>query len=358
MKPSVVAIVALSLILAGVLFRRAPSDKPTVIRLGVATAGAGHPPVYGGSSSATAQIKGWVEDEFKADGIKVEWVFFKGAGPAVNEALANNQLDFAFQGDLPSIIGRASGIKTKILLASGIRADVYLAVPRDSSVQSMQDLKGKRVAIFRGTNLQLAVARVLETNGLSERDLKVLNLDFAASQAALASKDIDAAFGGFEMLLLRDKGVARIVYSSKGDSTAFTRHAHVLVTEEFERKYPVIVGRVVKTLVKAARWTSDEEHRNEVFQLWARTGIPFTTWKEVYEGEPMKLRHSPLFDDFLVHRYKQAVADSLRFKLIRNDIDVDKWIDTTYLSAALSALSLEGFWSPYDVDGNAGGKHP
>jgi hypothetical protein len=205
---------------------------------------------------------------------------------------------------------------------------VYLAVPKDSSVQSIQDIKGARVAIFKGTNLQLSVARVLEANELGERDLKVLNLDFAASQAALASKDVDAAFGGFEMLLPRDKGIARIVYSSKGDAAAFTRHAHVLVTEEFERRRPAIVGRVVKTLVKAARWTSDEANRDEVFQLWARTGIPYATWSEVYEGEPMKLRHSPRVDDFLAHRYKQAVADSLRFRFIHNDIDVEKWIDT------------------------------
>lgn len=352
MKHLLVALAAVSLVLVSLVARRAPDEKPTVIRLGVATAGAGNPPVYGGSPSATAQIKGWLEEEFKADGIRVEWRFFKGAGPGVNEALASGQLDFAFQGDLPSILGRASGIKTKLLLASGIRADVYVAVPDGSELQSIDDLRGKRVALFKGTNLQLGVDRLLAEHGMSERDLKIVNLDFAASQAALASKDIDAAFGGFELLTLRDKGIAKIIYSSKGRSPAVTRNAHVLVTEAFEKKYPEIVGRVVKALVRSAQWTSDEKNRDEVFHLWAKTGIPYTTWKESFEGEPMKLKNSPLFDDYLTHRYKQAVADALRFKLIRTGFDVDAWIDRRYLDAAIKSLHLEGYWPTYDSEGN------
>ena len=61
---------------------------PAVVRIGVATQGYGDPPVFGGSPAATAQLQHRVEDALKPDGIKVEWLFFKGAGPAVNEALA------------------------------------------------------------------------------------------------------------------------------------------------------------------------------------------------------------------------------------------------------------------------------
>lgn len=60
----------------------AHADKPATIRIGVAQQGAGDPPTFGGSSAATAQLQQLVEKEFAADGIKVEWLFFKGAGPA------------------------------------------------------------------------------------------------------------------------------------------------------------------------------------------------------------------------------------------------------------------------------------
>ena len=77
---------------------------PEVIRIGVATAGGGEPVTWGGSPGGVVRVNNWLEEEFKASGIKVEWLFFKGAGPAVNEALSNKQIDFAYQGDLPSIV--------------------------------------------------------------------------------------------------------------------------------------------------------------------------------------------------------------------------------------------------------------
>ena len=110
----------------------AHADKPATIRIGVAQQGAGDPPTFGGSSAATAQLQQLVEKEFAADGIKVEWLFFKGAGPAVNEAIANKALDFAYQGDLPAVLARANGIKTRLLLAASVRSGVKIAVPPDS----------------------------------------------------------------------------------------------------------------------------------------------------------------------------------------------------------------------------------
>ena len=81
----------------------AHADKPATIRIGVAQQGAGDPPTFGGSSAATVRVRQLVEKEFAADGIEVQWLFFKGAGPAVNEAIADKALDFAYPGDLPSV---------------------------------------------------------------------------------------------------------------------------------------------------------------------------------------------------------------------------------------------------------------
>lgn len=76
-------------------------------------------------------IKGQLEDEFKKDGIKVQWTFARGAGTAVNEQFANDLADISLLGDLPSIIARSSGVKTKVLAAAGV-SNLYIAVPADS----------------------------------------------------------------------------------------------------------------------------------------------------------------------------------------------------------------------------------
>lgn len=158
----------------------AHADKPTTLRIGVAQQGAGDPPTFGGSSAATVQLQQLVEKEFAADGIKVQWLFFKGAGPAVNEAIANKALDFAYQGDLPAVLARSNGIKTRLLLAASVRSGIKIAVPPDSTIRSIKDLKDRRVSIFRGTNLQLVADNALAKNGLGERDLRVINLDAAS----------------------------------------------------------------------------------------------------------------------------------------------------------------------------------
>ena len=327
------------------------AQTPSTIRIGVATGGVGTPPRTGSSTVGLVNAQGLLEQEFAKDGIKVEWIFFKGAGPAVNEALVNKQLDFAWQGDLPSIVHRASDVKTRIILGSGVRGGLYLAVPPDSNITKLEDLRGKRVAVFKGTNLHLAAVRALAAKGIKESDLKLINLDTAASQAALTTKDIDAAFGYVELFALRDKGAAKIVWSAAQDSFRYTRQTVLLVGDEFATKQPQIVQRVVDTVVKTARLYSDEAQRGELFAQWGKTELPEKYWREDFTGQPLRVRLSPLLDPFLVARYKDAAEEAYALKLIRSKPEIDTWFDRRFLNAALKSQKLEGWWPEYAADG-------
>jgi NMT1/THI5 like len=121
-------------------------------------------------------LRGMLEEEFRADGIKIVWSFLRGAGPAVNELFANNLTDFASLGDLPSIVGRASGLKYRALLASSVRGNGYLAVPADSSIRDVKDLRGKKVAVNKGTATHLVGNKILEAFGLSEKDVRLISI--------------------------------------------------------------------------------------------------------------------------------------------------------------------------------------
>jgi len=97
------AFVAVALVLAAGI--SASVAEPLRVRIGFASVGSDNRQFAGGSSAAVAHSEHYVDDELRdLPDVKVEWSFFKGAGPAVNEAFANNQLDFAIQGDLPEII--------------------------------------------------------------------------------------------------------------------------------------------------------------------------------------------------------------------------------------------------------------
>ena len=328
-----------------------PLAQADVLRIGVATAGGGDPVTFSGSTLGIVRNQQLLEKAFAGTGTEVQWFFFKGAGPAVNEALSNQQLDFAYQGDLPAVVGRSNGLDTKLLAALGVRANLYLAVPKGSEVKSIEDLKGKKVAVFRGTNGHLVTINLLAAHGLTERDIKVINLDTGSTQAALVSKGVDAAFGGRELFKLRDQGLIDIVYDNPAQDVRYTRQTALVVRGAYEKEHPDNVQKVVDTLVDAAKWTSDDSHRDAVFTEWAKSNEPAESLRADFTGVSLRDRASPLVDNFLLGRY-QAVADQAKEeKLIRRPVSIDGWFETSYLQKSLKAKGLENYWTPYGPDG-------
>jgi sulfonate transport system substrate-binding protein len=330
----------------------AKAAAPVTIRFGFANIGVDNRQFSGGNVIATAHADHYFEREL-ADlpDVRIEYFFFKGAGPAVNEAFANGQLDFASQGDLPQVIGRASGLKTIQLAAGGAHAPMYLAVPVNSDIRSIKDLKGRKVAIFRGTNNHLAAVKVLAASGLTERDLQGINMDEASANAALVTNNIDAAFGNYGLLLLASQGLARIAYSTKGDNPAFERQSTLIGAESFVSAHPELTQRVVTALVKAAHWSSQEANREALFEIWARTGRPASVYRADFEGQPLKYRNSPLIDDYLVDAYRTQAKQAKEYGLIRREVSIDGWFEPRFLTSALSQLGLEHEWTRYDAQG-------
>ncbi|CAN7356355.1 ABC transporter substrate-binding protein [Rhizobacter sp. LjRoot28] len=342
--------IRLTLAFLGLLTIFAAQAEPLVIRFGVASPSYGIPPGFAGGAAGVAHAKRFIEEEFKGQDVKVEWIFFKGVGPAVNEAMGNGQLDFAFHGDLPSIVTRANGVRTRAVMAATSRATIYIGVAPNSPIHRVQDLKGKRIAFTKGTASHLPVVRILAAHGLKERDLKVLNLDAPTAQAAFLAGDLDALIGAAVVLKFRDQGQARLIYSTRSAPT-FTSQSHITVTDAFATARPDATRRVVRGLVRAARWTAEPANRDEVISLWSRAGVPVKHWNEELAGEPLAVRTSPLYDPFITTRLQQALDDAHRFRLVRRDFDVNGWIDRQYVDAALKDLGLEGFWTAYDAEG-------
>lgn len=194
--------------------------------------------------------------------------------------------------------------------------------------------------------MQLAVAKLFEANGLTEKDVRSINMDQATARAAIVTKDVDAVVGGPELLSLRDQGASKILYSTQGD-LRFMRHCSFVGSESFIQKYPNVTKRVVKQLVIAAKWLSDlESNPSAVYQIWAKSGTRFTDFKEDNKGQSLKALSSPLLDPYHVSQYKRQITEAKRFGLIRNTFEYEAWPDLHFLNEVLKELQLESFWSP------------
>ena len=329
------------------------ADYPSVIRIGYPGVGYdGYSPV-GTATASAINTKGLLDDEFKKEGITFEWTYFPGAGPALNESLANNIIDFASGlGDLPAIVHYAGGFRTELLASNYRGQNTYVVVPDDSRAQNLKDLIGKRVSLQKGTNVSLAWAKIVKDEGLTEDQFKEINLDPATSRGAIAAKDEDAYIGGTDVFPLVARGVGRIVYSTAGRNPYLGRFSNLDVTETFEQKYPEIVQRFLNVWVKEAAWESNEDNRSAVFKLWAKNGEPVSDFKTDIGDGTLASHLSPLLDEQFYNHFNTAIKLSQDFRFIRNSFDLNVWVNDKYLKQAIKNENLEGFWPEYDAKGN------
>lgn len=332
-----------------VLTANASADPLRTIRIGVPDQSAGSKPFIGGPLGM-AYMRHQLEDVFKPQGVSVEWQFFKGAGPAVNEALANQQLDFAWLGDLAAIIGKANGLPTRLLLGSR-GSESYLAVTRASGIRTLGDLKGKRVAVYRGTADQLAFDRALRTAGLTERSLQVINLDWNAGKAALAAGRVDAVWGGVSLLALRGEKID--VVARSGDAgRQNTTQAALLGTQRFIDAWPQATQQIVDVLVKNAAEISEPSSRNAwSAEMAQQSQIPQALFLEELRPDDLNFTTSPRIDPFLTDSFSHSVEQAQASRLIRSAFDARAWAEGKFVEQALIALKLEARWPQYDAEG-------
>lgn len=297
---------------------------------------------------ALGEHLGYFEQEFGKNGPKIEQIFFAGTGPAQNEALAQGSIDFGTYGGVPNVIGLAGGIPAHIVAtrrATG-SGTYYLAVQSGSPYKTVADLKGKRITVQKGTNPYRSLIQLLESKGLQEKDVTLVNLQGAEALVAFNAGAVDAVFGGVNLLILRDQGKLRVLDGTR-DFANDNSQSGVLVSSKFEKAHPDTVRRVVKVLLRTAHWASEEQNRETLLRFVAERSVGYQYVKEDYEGS-LKARFNPLVDETSVAAYDELVKFAVKHKLIRKGADektIRSWFKPEYQQAALKELKLEGYWT-------------
>lgn len=288
----------------------------------------------------------WLKEQLAQRGVELQWVPAATAsvGTFVNEEFANKRIDFAFYGDLPSIILNASGVATQLIAAGGIGNNVYLVVPPDSTATSIDDLKGKRVALHRGRPWELSFAKLLESRNLAFDDFRLFNLNPQAGGAALSAGRIDGLFTLSDAFLLEDKKVGKIIWSSKQAPLDWKMRAELFGAKDFIAQNPEVTQLVVDAYLKALKWASQDEHKAEYIALLSQSGQPQSVLLREVQGEAWKDHFSPLINATSRQHYADGIAYSLQSKLIRKDVNVDNLLDDRFVKQGLKNLNLTEEW--------------
>lgn len=331
------------------------ADTPAELRIAVISFTDPSGKVSVSSSPITQRVieEGWLAAELAKRGVKLAWVPVPtgDTGATTNEAFAAHRIDFAGYGDLPSLTLNAGGIRTQVIVPSGPGGDTYLLVGNDSTAKSILDLKGKRISVHRGRPWELGFLRLLDSEHLGYGDFKIYNINPPAGAAALSAGSVDGLYtiGAY---LLEEKGIGKIIWSSKGAPLDWKMRAELWGATDFTQKNPELTQLVANAYVKAAHWAAQDANREAVIKSGTSDGTPESVVRKGYEDSNVswKDRWTPLFDDVVYSHYRHTVEFATQKKLVGKKLNPDELIEPKFVAAALKELKLEDYWAPRKLE--------
>jgi sulfonate transport system substrate-binding protein len=195
--------------------------------------------------------KGMLEKEFAKDGIRVVWVQSAGSNKAL-EYLNAGSIDFGSTAGSAALVARINGNPIKSIYVFSRPEWTALVTTKDSKISTVADLKGKRVAVTRGTDPHIFLVRALLGAGLSEKDITPVLLQHADGKTALIRGDVDAWAGLDPMMAQAEIEDGAKLFFRKPDANTW---GILNVREQFLKDNPQIVQRVLATYEEARKYS-------------------------------------------------------------------------------------------------------
>lgn len=191
--------------------------------------------------------RGILEKALEADGIKVRWVFSAGSNKAL-EFLNAGSIDFGSTAGAAALIGKINGNPIKSIYVYSRPEWTALVTGAKSDITKVSDLKGKRVAVTRGTDPHIFLVRALADAKLTEKDVKLVLLQHADGRLALERGDVDA-WAGLDPLMAAAEveSGAKLFYRKAEDNT----WGILNVREAFANENPALVKKVLAAYEQA-----------------------------------------------------------------------------------------------------------
>lgn len=201
---------------------------------------------------ALQKAQGSLERRLAALQADVKWVEFP-AGPQLLEGLNVGSVDVGFVGEAPPIFAQAAGANFIYIGNDPAAPEAEaIVVPKDSAIRTLADLKGRRIALNKGSNVHYLLVRALEKAGLKYSDIQPVFLPPADARAAFEKGAVDAwvIWDPFLAAVEKQTG-ARILADGRG---LVNNHAFYLAERQFTQKHPQLVRALFEDSVEQGRW--------------------------------------------------------------------------------------------------------
>jgi sulfonate transport system substrate-binding protein len=233
------------------------TEKPEAVRLDYAT----YNPV-----GLLLKEKRFLEDDLAKDGVKVEWTKSLGSNKAL-EFLNSKSVDFGSTAGAAALIAKANGNPIRAIHVYSKPEWTALVVLKESKIEKVADLKGKKIAVTRGTDPFIFLLRVLDAHGLTDKDVELVPLQHPDGKAALERGDVDAWSGLDPLMATTEVERGSRLFFRNAD---WNSYGVLNVREEFAAKYPEYVKRVLAAYEKARTYAL--AHPDELRAVLAREG--------------------------------------------------------------------------------------
>jgi len=298
------------------------ADKPKEIRLDWAT----YNPV-----SMVLKEQGLLEKEFAKDGIAIRWVQTLGSNKAL-EFLSAGSIDFGSTAGSAALVSKINGNPIKSIYVYSRPEWTALVTRKDSPITKVSELKGKRVAVTRGTDPHIFLVRALLDAGLTEKDITPVLLQHPDGKTALIRGDVDAWAGLDPMMAQAEVEDGAKLFFRKPEANTW---GILNVREEFLKDHPDLVRRVL-TVYEAARKHSLANYADVKRVFIAATKLP-----EAVVDKQLKERTELTHSRIGAPQKESILAAGLALQqagVIKADVDVkatvenlidDRWVAVT-----------------------------
>jgi len=215
--------------------------------------------------------KGTLEPALDALGYKVTWIEFP-SGPPLLEALNVGAVDFGNTGETPPIFAQAAGAPLRYVAYEppAPRGEAIL-VPKNSALKSVADLKGKKVALNKGSNVHYLLVKALEKAGVKYSEIEPVFLAPADARAAFERGAVDAwvIWDPFQAAAEAATG-ARTLADGTG---LVANYQFYFSSQKFLEANPKVVDRVLEQLSEVDGWAKGDI-KAVAEQLGPSIGLP------------------------------------------------------------------------------------